>query len=176
VAEKGVKQFSRVIKRLKAQGRAPKVLIVGDGPARAEFEADAPDAIFTGFLTGKDLSTAYASADILFYPSITEAFPNVVLEAMASGLPAVCADTIGANTFVKPGGTGFLVDPSSDEGYAKALAELLDNPGLRARMGAKGHEDAARFSWPAVLDEVIENYRETLALRSGDKDASARHA
>jgi len=162
VAEKGVKQFARVADILKARGLNFKAVIVGDGPARAEFQADLPDGVFAGFLTGKDLSTAYASSDILFYPSITEAFPNVVVEAMASGLPTVCADTIGANTFIRPD-TGFLIDPSSDDGYSDAIAKLISDDALRAAMGARGREEAAKYSWPAVLDEVIENYRELLA-------------
>ncbi len=173
VAEKGIKQFARVIDRIRAQGRNPKVLIVGDGPARSEFEADLGEGVFTGFLTGRDLSTAYASGDILFYPSITEAFPNVVLEAMASGLPTVCADTIGANSITIEGKTGFLVDPSSDEGYAEAIVRLLDDGPLRARMGERGRKESARYTWTAVLDEVIENYREVLALHDNGQ-ASAQ--
>ena len=171
VAEKGIKQFARAVDLLKTRGCRFKAVIVGDGPARAEFEADLPDGVFAGFLTGDALSTAYASSEILFYPSITEAFPNVVVEAMASGLPTVCADTIGANTFVRPE-SGYLIDPSSDEGYAEAIATLINDPALRAAMGAKGRELAARWSWPAVLDEVIDNYRDVLALRAGAKAAT----
>lgn len=163
VAEKGLKQYARVIDLLRARGIIPKVLVVGHGPERDSFEADIPDAVFAGFLDGADLATAYACADILFNPSVTEAFPNVILEAMASGLATVCADTIGATTVVEPDTTGYLITPTDDTGYADALERLVKDPARVKAMGSAGREAAARFSWPVILDEVITNYRDVIA-------------
>lgn len=164
VAEKNLKQFARVIDKVRAAGHAPRVMIVGDGPERKSFEADLPDnSVFTGFLAGDDLATAYASADTLFYPSITEAFPNVVLEAMASGLAVVCANTIGANTVVTPNETGFLVDIDADDDYAEKVITLLTEDMLRQRFGAASLKASKRFDWVSVLDEVVDNYRDVIA-------------
>jgi len=87
VLEKGLGIFAEVVARLRSEGQRFGVLVIGDGPARADFERLLPDAVFTGFQQGPDLARALASADILLNPSSTEAFGNVSLEAMASGLP-----------------------------------------------------------------------------------------
>ena len=162
VMEKGLKQFARVVNAVRAQGKKPEVLIVGAGPADKVFKDDLGDAHFVGFKDAEDLATAYASADILLNPSVTEAFPNVVLEAMASGLPTVCADTIGARTVVLPGETGYLAPADSDETYVKHVSQLIDDADLRAKLGAAGVAASKRFSWPSVLDEVIHNYQEVI--------------
>ncbi len=166
VLEKGIEQFSRVVARVREGGHHFRVMIVGDGPARATFEAGVPNAIFTGFLHGEDLATAYASADILFYPSITEAFPNVVLEAMASGIPTLCADTTGANSVTIRDETGFLANPQSDSAYVEDLIRLVTNADLRRDMGTRGRDVSAGYTWEVILDEVIANYREVLATPS----------
>jgi len=166
VLEKGIEQFSRVVTRVREAGHKFRVMIVGDGPARTTFEAGVPDAIFTGFLRGEDLATAYASADILFYPSITEAFPNVVLEAMASGIPTLCADTTGANSVTLRDETGFLADPEHDSAYSEDLIRLITDADLRRDMGARGRKESANYTWDMILDEVIDNYREVLAIPS----------
>ena len=86
-------------------------LVVGDGPARAWFEAQLPGARFTGHLDGEALGRAVASADILVNPSTTEAFGNVNLEAMAAGLALVSADVGSAQALIEHGRSGLLVPP-----------------------------------------------------------------
>src|SRR6185312_7563740 len=85
-------------------------VIIGDGPARNKLQELLPDAYFTGFLGDQDLPTAYASSDIFVFPSGTETFGNVTVEAMASGLPVVCASSGGACDLVDHGRSGLLVD------------------------------------------------------------------
>ncbi len=83
------------------------------GPDRGFAEQELPHAIFTGFLNGEELTAAYASSDIFVFPSDSESFGNVTLEAMASGLPCVCADATGSRSLVVAGETGFLA-PADD--------------------------------------------------------------
>ena len=109
--------------------------MIGDGPARQWFAERLPDAVFTGQLVGPELGRALASADVLLNPSITEAFGNVTLEAMASGLAVVAAVATGTTNLVRDGETGTLVDPTDVDAYADALDAYARDPGLRARHG-----------------------------------------
>src|ERR1019366_2763858 len=97
-------------------------------------------AIFTGFLDGESLATAYASSDVFFFPSETESFGNVTLEAMASGLPCVCADATGSRSLVVPGVTGLLAVPGRVAQFAAHIAALARDEGLRKQMGAAAWE------------------------------------
>uniref|UniRef100_UPI0015751C1A glycosyltransferase family 4 protein n=1 Tax=Sphingomonas bacterium TaxID=1895847 RepID=UPI0015751C1A len=111
VKEKGLDIFAGVLAALRERGVPHRVLVVGDGPARDWFEAQAPKAVFAGFQSGNDLGRAVASMDVFFNPSVTETFGNVTLEAMAAGVPVVAARATGAVDLVEPGRTGFLVPP-----------------------------------------------------------------
>lgn len=170
VLEKGIDVFADAV--LAAQKRNPlvKALVVGAGPERARFEARLPDAVFTGYLEGEALARAYASADIFFNPSVTETFGNVTLEAMASGLPAVCAAASGSVSLVADGVSGFLSPPEAGaEGYAEKLLALAGDPQKRRDFARRALERAQAYSWPAVLDGLIAHYREAIA------DRPARH-
>jgi phosphatidylinositol alpha 1,6-mannosyltransferase len=109
VKEKRLDDFVAVIQRLRAAGAPVRALVVGDGPERESLERRLPGALFEGFLVGEALAQAYASADVFLFPSDTETFGSVTLEAMASGLPTVCADATGSRSLVEPGVTGALV-------------------------------------------------------------------
>src|SRR3954454_6817773 len=110
VMEKGLDVFSDAIHAFATFGLKHRVLVIGDGPARPWFEERLPDAIFIGQQTGADLARALASTDVFLNPSITEAFGNVTLEAMACALPVIAAEAIGATNLVRPRMTGMLVD------------------------------------------------------------------
>ena len=100
---------------------------MGDGPDRGFAERELPHAIFTGFLDGEDLATAYASSDLFVFPSDSESFGNVTLEAMASGLPCVCADATGSRSLVVDGETGFLRRANDADGFARHLTPLASD-------------------------------------------------
>src|SRR5213075_3294205 len=117
---------------------------------REYFQQRLPDAIFTGQLTGVELATALASADVLFNPSITEAFGNVTLEAMACGLPVVAAAATGATNLVRDGQTGMLVDALDVEAYADALQAYARDSRLRARHGKAGLAFARTMDWDHI--------------------------
>ncbi|MEM6852509.1 MAG: glycosyltransferase, partial [Pseudomonadota bacterium] len=166
VLEKGLECFGRVVDTLRARGVAFRPLIVGDGPERQWMEERMPEsagAVFTGFLEGEDLARAYASADVFFNPSKTETFGNVTLEAMASGLPTVCANATGSRSIVVDGETGYLVETSQANGYADALQRLLQDADLRAAMGASALVRSRDFGWDVVMLGLLAQYEEVLA-------------
>ncbi len=111
VKEKGLDVFTNTVSSLQAEGSPVKALIVGDGPERSALEDALPGAVFTGHLGGDEIATAYASSDIFLFPSETETFGNVTLEAMASGLTVVAADAAGSASLVDDGRTGVLCPP-----------------------------------------------------------------
>ena len=108
VMEKGLDVFADAILALIDRGITHRVLVIGEGPARPWFEEQLPQAVFTGELTGDALARALASADLLLNPSITEAFGNVTLEAMACGLPVIAAEATGATNLVRNAVSGTL--------------------------------------------------------------------
>jgi phosphatidylinositol alpha 1,6-mannosyltransferase len=162
VLEKGLRRMLDIFEALDKRGVKARVLIVGDGPARRELERSLPTAVFTGYLEGAELARAYASADVFLFPSDTETFGNATLEAMASGLPVVCAEATGNRSLVPHGQSGFRVPVSDVDGFAEALESLVEDHELRARMGAAGFERAQSYSWPRVLDNIIGYYGEIL--------------
>ena len=163
VWEKGLRVFADVAEGLAQQGLRARSLIVGNGPARADLEARLPQTIFAGHLAGDALSRAYASSDVFLFPSDTETFGNVTLEAMASGLPTVCADATGSSELVQHGTTGYLAPPGHSATFLDYTARLVRDAGLRARMGAHALECAERYGWDAVLDRLLGYYHDVLA-------------
>ena len=159
VREKGIDKFSATIAKAIEQGLQLRPMIVGDGPAKAEFASQLPDgARFLGHLSGEDLSRAIASADILINPSTTEAFGNVNLEAMASGLAIVSADVPSAQALISHNDNGVLVPPNDVAGYADALTDLAHDRGKRAQLGSAAAVTAAAFTWSAALADVVQGY------------------
>ena len=165
VMEKGLDVFAGAIKELEARSVRHQVLVIGDGPARAWFEQQLPDAKFIGQRTGDELATALASADVLLNPSITESFGNVTLEAMACGLPVVAADATGASNLVRDGESGILVEPTDLGGFADALQAYAEDPELRARHGAAGLAFAMTMDWDRINSVVIRTYLRAIAKR-----------
>jgi phosphatidylinositol alpha 1,6-mannosyltransferase len=137
-------------------------MIVGNGPDRGTVERGLPQAIFTGFLSGDELAAAYASSDIFVFPSDSESFGNVTLEAMASGLPTVCADATGSRSLVVPGETGFLAPADDAQGFARHITALAQDTGLRRRLGQAARARALTFSWDETLARMLGYYRALL--------------
>ena len=170
VMEKGLAPFAEAVDGLTEKGLKFGVLVVGAGPARSWFEQRLPDAVFTGALFGTDLARAYASSEIFFNPSTTEAFGNVNLEALASGIPVVSARASGSSSIIEHGKTGFLVDPEDDGGFGRALAQLIQDTDLRDRMGAAGVQVSYRYHWDDILNEVVGHYFSAIEAFQAEKD------
>lgn len=122
-----------------------------------------PQAHFTGFITGEELHKAYASSDLFLFPSETETFGNVTLEAMSSGLPCVVADATGSKSLVESGVNGFLAPPRDTKEFARCVKKIADDDELRHDMGKAARQKALAYSWENVNGELLENYREALA-------------
>ena len=162
VWEKGLDVYADVIERLERQDVPHHSLVVGDGPAREALEARLPNTTFTGFLEGDALAQAYASSDLFLFPSDTETFGNVTLEAMASGLPTVCADAAGSRDLVNDGTTGRLCPPGNVEAFTDAVRGLVVDASLRERMGTAAHKRSQDFTWSTVLRQMPRYYDEVL--------------
>ena len=142
-----------------------RVVIVGDGPDRNLAQRELPHAIFTGFLNGEELASAFASSDIFIFPSDSESFGNVTLEAMASGLPCVCADATGSRSLVVDGETGFLAPADDASAFAAHLTALATDATLRRRMSEAARVRAMTFSWDETMARLLGYYRALLGAR-----------
>ena len=158
VREKRLATYVEAMQRLAAKGVSCRALVVGDGPDRPWMQRQLPQAVFTGFLEGDELAAAYASSDLFFFPSDTETFGAVTLEAMASGLPTLCADATGSRSLVIAGATGFL-DPAGDpEAFVRRIEGLVADPERRRRMGAAARERSLAFSWDEAMSSILGRY------------------
>jgi glycosyltransferase involved in cell wall biosynthesis len=166
VREKGLDKVAHTVRILQERGVAMRWLVVGDGPARADLERAVPSAVFTGFLTGDELATAYASADLFFNPSTTETFGNVTLEAMASGLAAVVAPATGSRSLIVHEKNGLVSLENAAADHAGAIAALAADPERRRRLGAAARSDSLTHSWHAVMASIAMHYCELLGARA----------
>jgi glycosyltransferase involved in cell wall biosynthesis len=165
VMEKGLDVFADAIHALATRGVKYRVLVVGEGPARPWFEQQLPDAIFTGQLTGSDLARAVASSDVHMHPSMTEAFGNVTLEAMACALPVIAAEATGSTNIVRDGLSGILVDGTESDEFADALETYARDPELRRLHGEAGLAVAKTMDWDRINSAVVRAYTHAIVKR-----------
>jgi glycosyltransferase involved in cell wall biosynthesis len=146
------------------------LVIVGDGPALNEVQQDLADlpVTFTGYLQGEQLASAYASADILAFPSTSETFGQVVLEAMACGLPVVGVHSEGVCDLVQDEYTGLLLgihglrEYEQVLGYRARLQRLINRSTMRQAMGQSALLEARQRSWPEAMDRLLHGYHEVI--------------
>lgn len=139
------------------------VVIVGDGPARAELAARLPRAHFTGALRGEALAAACASFDVFVHPGEHETFGQTLQEAHASGVPVVAVAAGGPLDLVEPGRTGHLYSPGDLAGLQRHVADLLDDETLRRTMGAEARRTVEARSWTALGDRLLDHYASAVA-------------
>jgi len=155
--EKNVALLARVERELAAMDvSGVRFLIVGHGSEEDSLRSSLRDAEFAGVLRGPDLARVYANMDLFVFPSHTDTFGNVVLEALASGVPAVVTPDGGPKYIVRDGVTGFV---RPDEGFSAAIAELVRDRARLAQMRVSAREYAVGCSWDAVFGRVYEGYR-----------------
>lgn len=154
--EKNVGYLGEALALVTAARPGVRLLIVGDGPARPELEEKLGDAAsFVGYRTEDDLADHYAAADLFAFTSLTETFGNVILEAMASGLPVVAVRSGGPGDIVRPGETGLLVDPGAPPGdFSDALIGLVDDLAARSALAASARSYALSQTWDAIMGDL----------------------
>jgi glycosyltransferase involved in cell wall biosynthesis len=146
--EKKLDLFSAVVAKLRAEGLPVRGLVVGHGPYAEELKAGFPNAIFTGYLSGVELATAYASADLFVFPSTTDTFGNVIIEAQASGLPCLVSDQGGPRELVEDGVDGLITRGGDLAALTEAVRRLCTDEALRRSMGAASRRRVEDRSWP----------------------------
>lgn len=163
VAEKNMAVMARVFAGLKARGVAHRTILLGDGPEAGWMRKALPETVFAGFLHGDELAAGYASSDIFFFPSVTETFGNVTLEAMASGLPAVTADATGSRSLVREAETGFLVPVDREDQMIERLVQLLTDGDMRWKFGARAREIAvSEHEWDGIFARLRSDYEDAI--------------
>ncbi len=162
VAEKGVDRYVATLRRLQHRSANIRPLIVGAGPAANAF-GGLTGAVLTGHLEGEQLARAVASADILLHPSTTETFGNVVLEAMASGVPVVAAAVASSEALIDQGRTGILCPPDDIDSYEQAIIGLVESPDRRREMGAAARLASEGFSWSNATRQAADAYRHVIS-------------
>lgn len=136
-----------------------RLVLVGDGPQRQALQAQLPDALFCGTLRDELLATHYASADVFVFPSLTETFGNVVLEAQASGLGVVAYDSAAAAQHIRHGHTGAVAMPGDEEDFTEALNWLLEDDEALRRVRLNARHHATRQGWEAIVKRFESHLR-----------------
>src|SRR5216117_3364690 len=149
--EKDLDLLAAAYRRLRHEGLPVQLFIVGHGPYSNAFAKSLPEAFFTGYLTGSDLAAAYASADIFVFPSTTDTFGNVILEAQACGLPVVVSDSGGPKELVEDKTNGLITKSHDVEDFACAIRSLVTNRALRERMGKSARNSVIDLNWPSAF-------------------------
>jgi len=163
VAEKNMALMARVFSDLRSRDIAHRTILLGDGPEAGWMRKALPETVFAGFLHGDELATGYASSDVFFFPSTSETFGNVTLEAMASGLPSVTADATGSRSLVREGETGFLVPVEREDQMADRLVQLLEDKDMRQKFGARARELAkSEHEWESIFAGLLSDYKDAI--------------
>ena len=149
--EKDLDLLATAYRRLREEGLPIQLFVVGHGPYSEEFSRSLPEAFFTGYLTGKDLAAAYASADIFVFTSTTDTFGNVIIEAQASGVPVVVSDSGGPKELVTENETGLITKSHDVDDFVRAIRTLVVDRSLRERMGSRARKSVIDRTWPAAF-------------------------
>jgi glycosyltransferase involved in cell wall biosynthesis len=141
-----------------------QLVLVGHGPLQEEIRRrDMPGVRLAGLKQGRELAEAYASADLFVFPSSTETFGNVLLEAMGSGLPSVVTADGGVLEFAVHGKNAWLVAPDSADALVSGLDRLLHDPALRQQLAKGALETAGLRSWDGIYESLESEYRDAIA-------------
>lgn len=162
--EKNLEVVTRTYARLKQRRDCVKLVFVGDGPEAEALRRLCPDAIFAGPRRGQDLSEHYASADLFLFPSLTETFGNVTLEAMASGLCVVAYDHAAAGQLVINKKNGILLAPDDENGFQAATEAITQNTAHLEDIRHHARQTALNNSWTIILSRTEEIFRSIVAI------------
>ena len=177
-----VRSFVRAREALRESGRTASLVLVGGYPGEWEGEhpydairaTGARDVYLAGWHEHDELPDFFAAADVAVLSSVREQFGSALVEGMACGLPAVAVDRFGPADIVRPGHTGWLVEPDDEAALAGALAQAIDHPEERRRRGAAARRDVMlRFAWPALAERLCQLFAEVVGATDDDPAVAA---
>ncbi|MFD0766802.1 glycosyltransferase [Mucilaginibacter lutimaris] len=166
VWEKNLETLFNIYDLIQERGTPVNFLIVGDGIARQACQERMPKATFTGKIDHQYLSILYASADVFVFPSVSETYGNVVVEAMASGLPCVIADGGGSKDFIEQGINGFKCSPYNAADYVEKIELILNNKIISIQLSAEGLKISRQLSWEQLAHTYFEDVSNLVWKRS----------
>lgn len=152
--EKNLEQVLNAFDALRWMNDKIKLVMVGDGPLREQYQQRFPDIIFPGMLSQKELSVYYASSDLFVFPSQTETFGNVTLEALASGIPVLAFDCAAARDWVSPGVNGWLVPEDRPEQFAAQAVDIFRTEGLLEKVTETTRQQQVHLDWSQIAEQV----------------------
>ncbi|WP_439517266.1 glycosyltransferase family 4 protein [Hydrogenophaga sp.] len=153
-AEKNLDVALRSFEAMRTRHPDVKLVVVGDGPLRESLHQRCPQAVFAGMRRHDELAGYYASADVFLFPSLTETFGNVTVEALASGLPVLAFNTAAAADWVQHEGNGWLVAPKDEAAFVQAATGLAAQPGRIAHAAARARSEVAQIDWQQIAWQV----------------------
>lgn len=153
-AEKNLQLLTRAFRQLQRDlpQQRLRLVLVGDGPLRTQLQAELPEALFCGVQRGEALAAHYASGDLFLFPSLSETFGNVVLEALASGLAVVAFDQAAAAQHIRHGHNGALATPGDEAAFIESARWLLEDPESLRRVRLNARQHAGKQGWPAIVE------------------------
>lgn len=160
VWEKNIQTLIEIYKQLEAEGHNYNLIVAGDGTAKEEAMQLMPRAIFLGKLDHTELSRLYASADAFVFTSTSETYGNVVIEAMASGLPSVIANGGGSSSLIEHGQNGYKCSPNNAKEYVYFLNKILSDDKLKQQLRNAGLDYIQTLDWGALANTYFEDIHE----------------
>jgi len=160
VWEKNLETLIDLYQLNEAKNRSYNILVAGDGVAKETLKNQMPNAFFFGQVGHEELAVLYASADIFFFPSITETYGNVVVEAMASGLPCIIANGGGSKSFITQGVNGFVCEPTDAAAYFEKIDLLLYTPKLYEQVVTNGLAYTQQLNWEDLVHIYFQDLRQ----------------
>lgn len=163
--EKNLDQVLKTYEALKLKGQAFKLVMVGDGPLKEQFQKRFPEIIFPGMLSQSNLAAYYASSDLFIFPSQTETFGNVTLEALASGIPVLAFDCAAAMDWVQTGINGWLVAENNPEGFAAQAVTIFNSKDLLGQITQSTRQQVVHLDWDQIAEQVESVFWDAIRIR-----------
>jgi glycosyltransferase involved in cell wall biosynthesis len=162
IKEKDMPAMVKIYKKLRKADKSITMIVTGDGPKREWLEERMRKAVFTGKKTGEDLASIYASSDLFLFPSSSETFGNVVIEALASGLPVISANAGGPSELIKHKRNGFLVKTGKTKEFVKRIVQLLSDDQLHAEMSEAARNSIEARSIESLHEKLWDIYEKVI--------------
>ena len=170
-AEKNLPLVTQAFASIRDLHPNSRLLFVGDGPMRTQLQRSDTTYLFAGMRRGEDLAAHYASADLFLFPSLTETFGNVTLEALASGLGVVAYDCAAANELIRNGDNGRVVPSDHSDAFIAAALELARNPAMLATLRQRAHASVRHLDWGHISAELADILHATIKAHQRQQHA-----